>query len=108
MTVIEKQYMDAVIAMNRKMADQNKVDWERYRMDAAQNVANLLHGLYLTNRGKRQTYLCGSCGSRCKMANALVTELQNNPLNTKTTEMDKERFKAVCNAQEQCISAQKR
>lgn len=31
MTVIEKQYMDAVIAMNRKMADQNKVDWERYR-----------------------------------------------------------------------------
>lgn len=48
MTVIEKQYMDAVIAMNRKMADQNKVDWERYRMDAAQNVATYCMGLYLS------------------------------------------------------------
>ena len=72
MTVIEKQYMDAVIAMNRKMADQNKVDWERYRMDAAQNVATYCMGLYLTNREVA-----------VKMVNALVTELQNNPLNTK-------------------------
>lgn len=80
MTVIEKQYMDAVIAMNRKMADQNKVDWERYRMDAAQNVATYCMGLYLTNReSDRPTY----AEVAVKMANALVTELQNNPLNTK-------------------------
>lgn len=45
MTVIEKQYMDAVIAMNRKMADQNKTDWERYRMDVARDVSTYCTGL---------------------------------------------------------------
>lgn len=44
MTVIEKQYMDAVIAMNRKMADQNKTDWERYRMDVARDVSTYCTG----------------------------------------------------------------
>ncbi len=40
MTVIEKKHcVGAVIAMNRKMADRNKADQERYRMDTAQNMA---------------------------------------------------------------------
>lgn len=83
MTVIEKQYMDAIIAMNRKMADQNKVDWERYRMDAAQNVATYCMGLYLTNRESDRPTYAEVAEVAVKMVNALVTELQNNPLNTK-------------------------
>lgn len=83
MTVIEQQYMDAVIAMNRKMADQNKPDWERYRMDAAQNVATYCMGLYLTNRESDRPTYAEVAEVAVKMANALVTEMQNSPLNTK-------------------------
>lgn len=76
MTVIEKQYMDAVIAMNRKMADQNKPDWDRYRMDAAQNVATYCMGLYLArDLNGRPTY-DEIAEAAVKMADALVAELQ--------------------------------
>lgn len=41
MTRIEMQYMDAVIAMNRKMVDQHQpcdVDWEQRRYETAKDV----------------------------------------------------------------------
>ncbi len=85
MTVIEKQYMDAVIAMNRKMADQNKVDWERYRMDAAQNVATYCMGLYLTNRESDRPTYAEVAEVAVKMADALVAELKKEKANKPTT-----------------------
>ncbi len=85
MTVIEKQYMDAVIAMNRKMADQNKVDWERYRMDAAQNVATYCMGLYLTNRESDRPTYAEVAEVAVKMADALVAELKKEKENQSTT-----------------------
>ncbi len=83
MTVIEKQYMDAVIAMNRKMADQNKVDWERYRMDTAQKVVTNCMGLYFIQPEDERPALLTIVEIAIKVADALVAELQNNPLNTK-------------------------
>lgn len=40
MTVIEKDTMNAIIAMNRKMADQNKkeIDWEERRYEIAKDM----------------------------------------------------------------------
>jgi hypothetical protein len=85
MIVIEKNYMEAVIAMNRKMADQNKVDWERYRMDAAQNVATYCMGLYLArDLNDRPTY-DEIAEAAVKMADALVAELQKEKENQETT-----------------------
>lgn len=37
MTVIEKQYMDAVIAMNRRM-QKNEIDWEQRRYEIAKEI----------------------------------------------------------------------
>lgn len=37
MTVIEKQYMDAVIAMNRRM-QKNEIDWEQCRYEIAKEI----------------------------------------------------------------------
>lgn len=37
MTVIEKQYMDAVIAMNRRM-QKNEIDWEQRRYEIAKEM----------------------------------------------------------------------
>lgn len=85
MTVIEQQYMDAVIAMNRKMADQSKPDWERYRMDAAQNVATYCMGLYLTNRESDRPTYAEVAEVAVKMADALVAELQKGKENKSTT-----------------------
>lgn len=85
MTVIEKDYMNAVIAMNRKIADQNKVDWERYRMDAAQNVATYCMGLYLTNRESDRPTYAEVAEVAVKMADALVAELQKEKENKSTT-----------------------
>lgn len=80
MTIIEKQCMDAIISMNRKMADQNKTDWERYRMDAAQSIATYCMGIYLANPlNERPTY-DEVAEVSVKMADALVAQLQNNPL----------------------------
>ncbi len=37
MTVIEKQYMDAVIAINRRMRD-SEIDWEQRRYEIAKEM----------------------------------------------------------------------
>lgn len=37
MTVIEKQYMDAVIAINRRM-QKNEIDWEQRRYEIAKEM----------------------------------------------------------------------
>lgn len=41
MTVIEKQYMDAVIAINRRM-QKNEIDWEQRRYEAAKEVMSAI------------------------------------------------------------------
>lgn len=38
LTVIEKQAMDAIIAMNRKMKDQREPDWEARRYETAKAI----------------------------------------------------------------------
>lgn len=38
MTVIEKQAMDAVIALNRKTKDANQIDWEQRRYEIAKDM----------------------------------------------------------------------
>ena len=38
MTVIEKQTMDAIIAINRKTKDVNQIDWEQRRYEIAKDV----------------------------------------------------------------------
>lgn len=38
MTVIEKQTMDAIIAINRKTKDANQIDWEQRRYEIAKDV----------------------------------------------------------------------
>lgn len=76
MTVIEKQYMDAVIAMNRKMADQNKTDWERYRMDVARDVSTYRTGLYLSRPVEERPTYEEIAEVAVKMADALITKLK--------------------------------
>lgn len=76
MTVIEKQYMDAVIAMNRKMADQNKTDWERYRMDVARDVSTYCMGLYLSRPVEERPTYEEIAEVAVKMADALITKLK--------------------------------
>lgn len=76
MTVIEKQYMDAVIAMNRKMADQNKTDWERYRMDVARDVSTYCTGLYLSQPVEERPTYEEIAEVAVKMADALITKLK--------------------------------
>lgn len=43
MTVIEKQYMDAVIQINRRQRD-NEPDWEQRRYEIAKDTAVALFG----------------------------------------------------------------
>ena len=38
MTVIEKQTMTAVIALNRKTKDANQIDWEQRRYEIAKEI----------------------------------------------------------------------
>ena len=76
MTVIEKQYMDAVIAMNRKMADQNKTDWERYLMDVARDVSTYCTGLYLSRPVEERPTYEEIAEVAVKMADALITKLK--------------------------------
>lgn len=38
MTVIEKQTMDAIIAINRKTKDANQIDWEQRRYEIAKEI----------------------------------------------------------------------
>lgn len=76
MTIIEKDYMNAVIAMNRKMADQNKVDWERYRMDAARDVSTYCTGLYLSRPAEERPTYEEIAEVAVKMADALITKLK--------------------------------
>ena len=38
MTIIEQRTMDAVQSMNRKMKDQNQVDWEQRRYEIAKEI----------------------------------------------------------------------
>lgn len=38
MTVIEKQTMDAIIAINRKTKDANQIDWEKRRYEIAKDI----------------------------------------------------------------------
>lgn len=76
MTVIEKQYMDAVRAMNRKMADQNKTDWERYRMDVARDVSTYCTGLYLSRPVEERPTYEEIAEVAVKMADALITKLK--------------------------------
>lgn len=76
MTVLENQYMNAVIAMNRKMADQNKTDWERYRMDVARDVATYCTGLYLSRPVEERPTYEEIAEVAVKMADALTTKLK--------------------------------
>lgn len=76
MTVIEKQYMDAVIAMNRKMADQNKTDWERYRRETARDVAIYCAGICLTQPADERPTYSEIAEVAVKVADALIAELQ--------------------------------
>lgn len=38
MTVIEKQTMDAIIAINRKTKDATQIDWEQRRYEIAKDI----------------------------------------------------------------------
>ena len=38
MTIIEQRTMDAVQSMNRKMRDQNEIDWEQRRYEIAKDA----------------------------------------------------------------------
>lgn len=54
MTVIEKQTMDAVIALNRKTKDANQIDWELRRYEIAKEVmgTEAYHGAFSEDAAK--------------------------------------------------------
>lgn len=76
LTVIEKQAMDAIIAMNRKMKDQREPDWEARRYEIAKDVATYCVGLSLSQPlVERPTY--GELAEiAVKMADKLVENLK--------------------------------
>lgn len=67
MTVIEKQYMDAVIAINRRMRD-NEIDWEQRRYEIAKEV-------FLNRKDSLSTYE-EDAKTAVRCADLLITELQ--------------------------------
>lgn len=86
MTVIEKQYMDSVININRIMrkAQDAEPDWERRRYEIAKETAAAIFGSLTAGAIEKKGVFTPDYGwvaeTSVKMANALVQELQNNPL----------------------------
>lgn len=82
MTVIEKQYMESVININRMMrkAQDAAPDWEQRRYEIAKDVSTYVFGLSLSQPlENRPTYKEVAEGA-VKMADAHIEELK------KTTE----------------------
>lgn len=67
MTVIEKQAMDAVIAINRKTKDDNQIDWEQRRYEIAKAV--------MANDAPNGKYSEDSAKFAVACADALIKEL---------------------------------
>lgn len=76
LTVIEKQAMDAIIAMNRKMKDQREPDWEERRYDIAKDVAAYCVGLSLSQPLEARATYGELAEASVKMADALVAKLK--------------------------------
>lgn len=68
MTVIEKQYMDAVIAINRRMRDK-EIDWEQRRYEVAKDIFVSIEHTFLSGTQKQAEYAV-------KAADTLIAELQ--------------------------------
>lgn len=86
MTVIEKQYMDSVININRMMrkAQDAEPDWEQRRYEIAKETAAAIFGSLTAGAIQKKGVFHPDYGwvaeTSVKMANALVKELQYNPL----------------------------
>ena len=83
MTVIEKQYMDSVININRMMrkAQDAGPDWEQRRYEIAKDTAAAMFGA-ITEGAIRKDGMFDPAYSQIaevsvKMANALIEELKN-------------------------------
>ena len=86
MTVIEKQYMDSVININRIMrkAQDAEPDWERRRYEIAKETAAAIFGSLTAGAIEKKGAFTPNyewvAETSVKMANALVKELKNDPL----------------------------
>lgn len=82
MTVIEKQYMESVININRMMrkAQEVGIDWEQRRYEIAKDVSTYVFGLTLSQTIENRPTYKEVAESSVKMADALIEELK------KTTE----------------------
>lgn len=78
LTVIEKQAMDAIIAMNRKMKDQREPDWEARRYEIAKDVAAYCTGLSLYQPLEARATYGELAEAAVKMADALVEKLKES------------------------------
>lgn len=76
LTVIEKQAMDAIIAMNRKMKDQREPDWEERRYEIAKDVATYCVGLSLSQPLEARATYGELAEAAVKMAESLVEKLK--------------------------------
>lgn len=78
-SVIEKEYMETVVRMGKRLL-RNEIDWEQRRYEIAKDVCSYSLALSLsTPLEKRATY--GELAEAAvKMAGALVEELKKNPV----------------------------
>lgn len=80
MTVIEKQTMDAIIAINRKTKDANQIDWEQRRYEIAKDIfARCLSSEDGAMRAFCARELDMTANDCVREANALIKALKEQP-----------------------------
>lgn len=80
MTVIEKQYMESVININRMMrkAQEAAPDWEQRRYEIAKDVSTYIAGLSLSQSLENRATYKEVAECSVKMADALIEELKKS------------------------------
>lgn len=78
MTVIEKQYMESVININRMMrkAQEADIDWEQRRYEIAKDASTYLLGLSLSQPLEDRATYHEIADASTKMADILISKLQ--------------------------------
>lgn len=81
MTVLEKQYMEAMIAINRNMREPAKIDWEKRRFEIAKECQSaIIQGLYANSNAIKDDWAELSAQRAVDCADALIKVLKKNPI----------------------------
>ena len=81
MTILEKQYMEAMIAISRNMREPAKIDWEKRRFEMAKECQSaIIQGLYANANSIKDNWAELSAQRAVECADALINVLKKNPL----------------------------